>query len=67
MAAYFGENPQIIVNGFVKARIAEALDGTIDCGSEEEENVRGELSDSKGDDSSVDDDSGVMDLTGEDD
>ena len=67
MAAYFGENPQIIVNGFVKAGIAEALDGTIDCGSEEEENVRGELNDSEGDDSSVDDDSGVMDLTGEDD
>ena len=67
MAAYFGENPQIIVNGFVKAGITEALDGTIDCGSEEEENVRGELNDSEGDDSSVDDDSGVMDLTGEDD
>ena len=61
MAAYFGENPQTIVNGVVKAGIAEALDSTSDCGSKEEENVRGELSDSEGDDSSV------MDLTGEDD
>jgi hypothetical protein len=26
MAAYFGKNPQIIVNGFVKAGIAEALE-----------------------------------------
>ena len=69
MAAYFGESPQIIVNGFVKVRvrIAEALDGSIDCGPEEEENVRGELSDSEGYDSSVDNDSGVMDLTGKDD
>ena len=66
MAAYFGENPQIIVNGFVKAGITETLDGSIDCGPNEEENVRGELSDSEGYDSSVDD-SGVMDLTGDDD
>ncbi|MCG8626916.1 MAG: hypothetical protein MJE68_33560, partial [Proteobacteria bacterium] len=59
MAAYFGENPQIIVNGFVKTGIAEALDG---CGSEREKKVRGEMNDSEGDDSNVDDDSGVMDL-----
>ena len=31
MAEYFGENPQIVVNGFVKAGIAGALDGHIDC------------------------------------
>ena len=27
MAEYFADNPQIIVNGFVKAGIAGALDG----------------------------------------
>lgn len=31
MAEYFSENPQIIVNGFVKAGIAGALGGHIDC------------------------------------
>jgi hypothetical protein len=67
MAAYFGDNPQIVVNGFVKAGIAEALDGSIDC-RPEEENVREGESDSEGYDSTDDDDdSGVMDLTGEDD
>ena len=33
MAEYFGENPQIVVNGLVKAGIAGALDGHIDCRS----------------------------------
>ena len=59
-AAYLGENPQIIVNGFVKAGIAEALDSSIDCRPKEEENMSGELSDTEGYDSSVDDGSGVM-------
>ena len=27
LADYFGENPQILVNGFVKAGIVQALDG----------------------------------------
>ena len=65
MAAYFGENPQIVVNGFVKAGIAGALDGHIDC-RPEEENEREDKSEeckSKADGSS----SNVMDLTGEDD
>ena len=39
MAAYFGENPQFVVSGFVKAGIAAVLDGHIDC-RPEEENVR---------------------------
>ena len=30
MAEYFADNPQIIVNGFVKAGIAAALDGQED-------------------------------------
>ena len=51
----------------MKASTAQALDGSIDCRPEEEENVRGELSDSEGYDSSVDDDCGMMDLTGEND
>ena len=30
IAEYFADNPQIIVNGFVKAGIAGALDGHVD-------------------------------------
>ena len=58
-----GENPQIVVNGFIKAGIAGALDGHI----EEEANMREDESDSEEYDSDPDDDSSVMDLTGEDD
>ena len=65
MAAYFGENPQTVVNGFVKAGIAGALDGHIDCRLEEE-NMREGESDSEEYDSNADSDSDVMDLTGED-
>ena len=64
MAEYFGENPQIIVNGFVKAGIVGALAGDIDCRSEEEiENVREDESESEEDDA---DPNSVMDPTGED-
>ena len=46
MAEYFGENPQIVVNGFVKAGIARALDGHIDC-TPEEENAREDKTESE--------------------
>ena len=65
MAAYSGENPQIVGNGFVKAGIAGALDCHID--SKPEENVREGETDSEEFDSNADSDSGVMDLNGEDD
>ena len=66
MAEYFGENLQIVVNGFVKAGIAGALDGHIDCGLEEK-NVREDKSESEEYDSDPDGDSGVMNLTDEED
>ena len=66
MVEYFGENPQIVVNGFVKAGIARALDGHIDC-TPEEENAREDETESEEYDSDPDSDSGVLDLTGEDD
>ena len=62
MAEYFGENPQIVVNGFVKAGIAGALDGQID--SRPEGDVRGESEEC---DSDPDGDSSVIDLTDEED
>ena len=37
MSEYFAANPQIIVNGFVKAGIAGALDGKKASEDEEEE------------------------------
>ena len=37
MATYFGEIPQIVVNGFVKAGIAGAFDGYTDSRPEENE------------------------------
>ena len=64
MAEYFGENPQVVVNGFMKAGIAGALDGHIDCGPEEED-LSEDKSESEEYDSDTDGDSGVMDLTGE--
>ena len=66
MAEYFGGNPQIVVNGFVKAGIARALDDHIDC-RPKEENVREDETESEEYDSDPDGDSGVLDLTGEDD
>ena len=66
MAEYFRENPQIVVNGFIKAGIAGALDGLIDC-TMEEANEREDESDSEEYDSDPDGDSGVMDLTGKED
>ena len=66
MAEYFGENPQIVVNDFVKAGLAGALGGRIDC-TPEEENVREDETESEEYDSDPDGDSGVLDLTGEDD
>ena len=63
MAKYFGENPQIVVNGFIKPGIPGALDGHIDC-TKEEANVREDESNSEEYDSNPDGDSGVMDLTG---
>ena len=66
MSEYFCENPQIIVNGFVKAGIATALDGSMECGPKEE-NGRKDESESEEYDSDPDGDSGVVDLTGEED
>lgn len=64
MAAYFGENPQIIVNGFLKSGIAGALDGHIECTPEDESE---DDSDSDAYESDADDDSSdMMDLTNED-
>ena len=63
MAKYFGENPQIVVNRFIKAGIAGALDGHIDC-TKEEANMREDESNSEEYDSNPDGDSGVMDLIG---
>ena len=66
MAAYLSENPQIVVNGFVKGGIAEALDSHTDC-RPEEENVREGESDSEEYDRDADGNSSFMDLTGQDD
>ena len=63
MSEYSYENPQIIINGFVKAGVAGALEGSIDCGTEEE-NGREDKSESEEYDSNPDGDSGVVDLTG---
>ena len=66
MSEYFCENPQIIVNGFVKAGIATAFDGSMECGPKEE-NGREDESESEEYDNNPDGDSGVVDLTGEED
>lgn len=63
MAEYFNDNPQIIVNGFVKAGIAGAVDGHVDEQEGEQSDGRGET------DSEVyesDGDCDLMDLTSED-
>ena len=39
MAQYFTDNPQIIVNGFIKAGIAGALDGHMDIQDEPESDI----------------------------
>ena len=49
MAEYFADNPQIIVNGFVKAGITAALDGQED---QQEVEVH-EMEDDSGDDFEV--------------
>ena len=59
MAEYFADNPQIIVNGFVMAGIAGALDGHADE-QEGEKNAREDETDSE------EYESDVMDLTCED-
>ena len=59
MAEYFTDNPQIIVNGFVKASIAGALDGHADE-QEGEQNTREDETDRE------ENESDVMDLTCED-
>ena len=59
MAEYFADNPQIIVNGVVKAGIAGALDGHADE-QEGKQNAREDETDSE------EYESDVMDLTCED-
>ena len=59
MAEYVVNNPQIIVNGFVKAGIAGALDGHVNE-QEEEQNAGEDETHSK------EYESDVVDLTGED-
>lgn len=75
MAEHFSENPQIIVNGFIKAGIAGALDNEEDSTNEEEEgqDERDNENDESGDDesyvytleSSDAEHEDVVDLTGE--
>ena len=65
MAEYFAENPQIVVNGFVKAGIAGALDGHVDR-QEWEQNDREDETDSEEYESDGDENYDMMDLTGED-
>ena len=72
MAEYFAENPQIIVNGFIKAGITGALDGHKD-GQELDENDSVNENDREEYKSINDDEHGddhescdVMDIKGED-
>ena len=53
MAVYFSDNPQIVVNGFVKAGITAALDG-----QEDQQDELHEVEDDSEDDFELSDDDG---------
>ena len=61
MAQYFADNPQIIVNGFIKAGITGALDGEMDIQDEPENDDRDDI-DSDNSESDQDDTGDEVDL-----
>lgn len=66
VAQHFREHPQIIVNGFIKAGIAGAVDGHDDSASEEEEQNESDVENDCAFESSDDVNGDIVNLTGED-